>query len=123
MAGGLIEQGDIYVIDLGEPFGSEPGYSRPYVVLQNDVLNASPIRTVLLCAITSNMRRARARGNVIIEAGEGGLPHRSVVNVSQVVTVDKARLTDYRGGLSRRRMAQIASGLLTVIQPRDAPSS
>lgn len=78
----VICQEDIYWIDLGQPIGSEPGYLRPYVVIQNDVLNSSQIRTVIVCALTTNLRRARAIGNVLLEAGEADLAEQSVVNVS-----------------------------------------
>jgi mRNA interferase MazF len=86
----VIKQGDIYWIDLGEPIGSEPAYIRPYVVIQNDLLNSSQIRTVIVCALTSNLRRAKAMGNVLLELGEANLDRQSVVNVSQIFTVDKA---------------------------------
>lgn len=114
----VIRQGDLYWIDLGQPIGSEPGYVRPYVVIQNDVLNSSKIRTVIVCALTSNLRRAAAIGNVLLEAGEANLPEQTVVNVSQVFTVDKALLTDKIGKLSRQRIRQILAGLTLVTEPQ-----
>jgi len=78
----VIHQGDIYWIDLGQPIGSEPGYVHPYVVIQNDVLNSSRIRTVIVCALISNLRRAAAIGNVLIEPGEANLPDQSVLRLS-----------------------------------------
>ncbi|MEG4852248.1 type II toxin-antitoxin system PemK/MazF family toxin [Microcoleus sp. B5-D4] len=119
----VICQGDIYWIDLGQPIGSEPGYIRPYVVIQNDVLNISQIRTVIVCALTTNLRRARAIGNVLLEAGEADLAEQSVVNVSQVFTVDKALLTDKIGKLSLKRVRQILAGLALVTKPREIDSS
>lgn len=119
----VICQGDIYWIDLGQPIGSEPGYIRPYVVIQNDVLNSSQIKTVIVCALTTNLRRARAIGNVLIEAGEADLAEQSVVNVSQVFTVDKALLTDKIGKLSGKRVRQILGGLALVTQPKEIDSS
>jgi mRNA interferase MazF len=85
----MICQGDLYWVDLGEPTGSEPGYLRPYVVIQNNALNSSRIKTVIVCALTSNLRRAAGQGNVLLEVGEANLPDQSVVNVSQIFTVDK----------------------------------
>jgi len=85
----VIRQGDIYWVETEPPTASEPGYTRPYVVIQNNVFNQSAINTVVVCAITSNMRHADAPGNVLLTAGEGGLPKRSVVNVSQILTLDK----------------------------------
>jgi mRNA interferase MazF len=115
----VICQGDIYWIDLGQPMGSEPGYVRPYVVIQNDIVNSSSIRTVIVCALTSNLRRAAAIGNVLLEPGEANLPEQSVVNVSQIFTVDKAFLTDKIGKLSRQRVRQILSGLALVTEPQE----
>jgi len=96
----VIRQGDVYWIDLEKPIGSEPAYVRPYVVIQNDVLNNARIRTVIVCALTSNLRRTAAIGNVLLEPGEADLPEQSVVNVSQVFTVDKVLLTEKIGRLS-----------------------
>ncbi|HBL00169.1 MAG TPA: type II toxin-antitoxin system PemK/MazF family toxin [Microcoleaceae bacterium UBA10368] len=119
----VICQGDIYWIDLGQPIGSEPGYIRPYVVIQNDVINSSQIRTVIVCALTTNLRRSRAIGNVLLEAGEADLAEQSVVNVSQVFTVDKALFTDKIGKLSRKRVRQILAGLALLTTPREIDSS
>ncbi|MFM2062018.1 MAG: hypothetical protein RLZZ507_1688 [Cyanobacteriota bacterium] len=115
----MVKQGDIYWIDLGEPIGSEPAYLRPYVVIQNDLLNGSQIRTVIVCALTSNLRRAKAMGNVLLELGEANLDRESVVNVSQIFTVDKAVLIDKIGTLSKARIRQILAGLLMVTEPQE----
>ena len=115
----VIKQGDIYWIDLGEPIGSEPAYIRPYVVIQNDLLNSSQIRTVIVCALTSNLRRAKAMGNVLLELGEANLDRQSVVNVSQIFTVDKALLTEKIGKLSQERIRQILAGLTIVTEPQE----
>lgn len=114
-----IFQGDIYWINLGEPSGAEIVYMRPYVVIQNDVLNSSRIQTVIVCALTTNLRRASAIGNILLEKGEAQLPEQSVVNVSQVFTVDKALLTDKIGKLSQQRVKQILDGLRLVTEPQD----
>ena len=103
----VIDQGDIYWVDLGEPSGSSPGYRHPHVVIQNNVFNRSRINTVVVCALTSNLRRAEAPGNVLLEKGEGNLPQQSVVNVSQIFTVDKNDLVEKIGSLSRRRIRQV----------------
>lgn len=115
----VISQGDVYWVDLGEPTGSEPGYRHPHVVIQNNVFNRSQIRTVVVCALTSNLKRADAPGNVLLENGEANLPRQSVVNVSQVFTVDKAYLGEYIGTLSARRVREILSGVKLVIEPRE----
>ena len=115
----VIDQGDLYWIDLGEPSGSEPGYRHPHVVIQNNVFNRSRINTVVVCMLTSNLRRAKAPGNVLLENGEGNLPKQSVVNVSQIFTVDKDDLDEKIGRLSRRRVREILAGVMLVIEPRE----
>ena len=97
----VIQQGNVYWVDLGTPSGAGPGYRYPHVVIQNNVFNCSRINTVVVCALTSNLRRARAPGNVLLEGGEANLPKQSVVNVSQIFTVDKGDLGDRIGTLSR----------------------
>ena len=96
------------------PLGSEPGYRRPYIVVQSDAFNRSAIPTAVVCALTTNLRLADAPGNVLLEVGEGNLPSPSVVNVSQVVTLDRRRLTSMIGRLSTRRVSQVVEGLHLV---------
>jgi len=115
----VIHQGDVYWVDLGEPRGSAPGYRHPHVVIQNNLFNRSRINTVVICVITSNLRRAAAPGNVLLEKGEANLPQRSVVNVSQIFTVDKADLAEKIGTLSLSRVRQILDGLRLLTEPRD----
>jgi len=115
----VINQGDVYWIDLGEPSGSEPGYRHPHVVIQNNLFNRSQIRTVIVLALTSNLKRADVPGNVLLENGEANLPRQSVANVSQVFTVDKSQLDEYIGTLSSRRVREILNGIRLVIEPRE----
>ncbi len=115
----VINQGDIYWVELEEPSGSEPGYSHPHVVVQNNVFNASKINTVIVCALTSNLKRAQAPGNVLLEQGEGDLPKQSVVLVSQIFTVDKSQLGEFIGKLSERRVRQILEGIYLLTEPRN----
>ena len=115
----VIQQGDIYWIELEEPTGSEPGYSHPHVVAQNNVFNASRINTVIVCALTSNVRRAQAPGNVLLEKGEANLPKESVVLVSQIFTLDKSQLGELIGTLSERRVKQIIEGISLMTEIRN----
>ncbi len=115
----MIEQGDIFWIDLDAPSGSGPGYRHPHVAIQNNIFNRSRINTVIVCALTSNLKRAKAPGNVLLENGEAGLPRQSVVNVSQVFAVDKTELREKIGSLSRQRISEILAGVLLVIEPKD----
>lgn len=115
----VINQGDIFWIDLDEPTGSEPGYSHPHVVIQNNVFNRSRINTVVVCALTSNLKRATVPGNVQLELGEANLPKQSVVVVSQIFTIDKTQLGDYIGTLSSKRVRQILDGIRLLTEPRE----
>jgi len=115
----VINQGDLFWVDLGEPPDSGPGYRHPHVVIQNNVFNKSRINTVVVCVLTSNLKRADAPGNVLLEQDEANLPKQSMVNVSQIFTVDKRDLDEKIGTLSPNRVRQILAGINLVLQPRD----
>jgi mRNA interferase MazF len=115
----VIEQGDVFWVDLGDPSGSGPGYRHPHVVIQNNLFNRSRINTVVVCVITSNLKRAQAPGNVLLKKGEANLPKPSVVNVSQIFTVDKSELVEKMGTLSPQRVRQILDGIRLITEPRD----
>ena len=72
----VTKQGEIYWVDLGKPSGSEPGYKHPHIVIQNNIFNSSNINTVVVCSLTSNMKRAKAPGNVTLSKGEANLPNK-----------------------------------------------
>ncbi|MHC1727233.1 MAG: type II toxin-antitoxin system PemK/MazF family toxin [Syntrophobacteraceae bacterium] len=103
----MINQGDIYWIDVSAPSGSGPALLHPHVAIQNNVFNRSHIRTAVVCALTSNLKRASAPGNILLEPGEANLPRQSVVNVSRIFTVDKADLGEYIETLSKKRIHEI----------------
>lgn len=107
----VINQGDIFWIALKEPGGLETGHPHPHVVIQEDALNHSRLNTVVVCALTTNLKRAKAPGNVLLEAGEANLLKQSVVVVSQVSMVDKTQLGKYIGSLTRQRVDQILAGM------------
>ena len=115
----MISQGDIFWIDFEAPKGSEPGYRHPHVVIQNNVFNKSRINTVVVCALTSNMKRALAPGNVALKKGEANLPKKSVVNISQIFTVNKRDLSEKIGTLSKGRTLQVLQGIKLLTEPRD----
>ncbi len=119
----VINHGDVFWVDLGRPSGSGPGYRHPHVVIQNNVFNRSRLNTVVVCALTSNLKRAKAPGNVLLDEGEANLPKRSVVNVTQVFAVDKTVLLDKIGTLSPQRVRQILNGLQLLLEPRDISSN
>ena len=88
----MITRGEIWWAELEDPRGSEPGFRRPVVVVQADSFNRSQIGTVLVVAITSNLELAEAPGNVTLSRRASRLPRKSVVNVSQILTLDKGFL-------------------------------
>jgi mRNA interferase MazF len=106
-----IRQGQVYWIDFGPKVGSAPADRHPCVVVQNDIFNKSAIQTTVVCLITSNLTRAKAPGNVLLQKGDGGLSKSSVVNVSQILTVDKTELVDYIGKLNTNSAAAVRDGL------------
>ena len=115
----VIEQGEIYWFDLSEPSRSELGYRHPHIVIQNNLFNASKINTVVVCALTSNIKRALAPGNVLLNEGEANLPKQSVVNISQMYTVNKGDLAKKIGKVSERRFSEILEGIKLLTEPRE----
>lgn len=115
----VVNQGDIYWVELNDPLGSEPGYHHPSVVIQNNLYNHSKINTVIICMLTSDLKYAKMSGNVLLEKGESNLPKASVVNVSQILTVDKSQLGEYIGTLSLKRVHEILDGIYLFLEPRD----
>lgn len=114
----VINQGDIFWVEVDEPTGSEPGYTHPHVIVQNNLYNQSKIRTVIVCVLTSNIKYADVPGNVKLEKGEANLPKASVVNVSQILTIDKSQLGEYIGTVASRRVDEILDGISLLLEPR-----
>ena len=106
-----IRQGQVYWLDFGLATGSAPADRHPCVVVQNDVFNRSAIATSVVCLITSNLSRANAPGNVLLKKGEANLPKASVVNVSQILTIDKAELAECTGTLNGTAAGAVRDGL------------
>jgi mRNA interferase MazF len=111
----VIRRGEIWWATLPIPHGSEPGYRRPVVVIQSDAFNQSRVQTVIAAAITSNVKIAGAPGNVKLTRRQSGLPQESVINVSQIVTLDKSYLTQRVTKLSPRVLAALEDGLRLVL--------
>ncbi len=110
-----MQRGEIWWADLPEPLGSNSGYRRPVLVVQDDEFNQSLINTVIVASITGNTRIARAKGNVLISPNQSGLPKESVINVSQLLTIDKSLLIEYVSTLSENKMEQVENGLRLVL--------
>lgn len=109
-----MRRGEIWWAALPEPAGSEPGFRRPVLIVQADEFNRSRIRTVIAAAITSNTSLAKAPGNVSLSKSSAGLNRESVVNVSQIVTLDKTFLTKRAGYLSAEKLREVEDGLRLV---------
>ena len=108
-------RGEIWWAALPTPASSEPGYRRPILIIQSDSFNRSRIATIIGVVITSNLRLAEAPGNIRLTKRDSGLPKRSVVNVSQMLTVDKSFLTEKVGRLSAVKMQEIEKGIRLVL--------
>lgn len=115
----VINQGDVFWINLKGPTGSEPGYRHPHVVIQNNLFNRSRIDTVVVCALTSNLKRSKAPGNVLLNKGEANLPKKSVINISQIFTVNKRLLSERIGSLSKERCSHVLEGIKILTEPTD----
>jgi mRNA interferase MazF len=106
-----IHLGDVYWIDALDRYGPSDPLPHPYVVLQRDELNQSRLETIVVCALTSNVRKAHEPGTVLLDEGEAGLPKRSVVIASQVRIIAKTSLGARLGRLSPSRIEQIFDAL------------
>jgi mRNA interferase MazF len=111
----VVERGQVWWADLDEPRGSEPGFRRPLLIIQDDAFNRSRLRTVIAVVLTSNLRLVDAPGNVLIPARAAGLPKDSVANVSQVVTLDRDFLTQPAGRLRGQLLRNVENGLRLVL--------
>lgn len=111
----MISQGEIWWAELPAASGSSPAYRRPVIVVQGDAFNRSALQTVVCVAVTSNLKWADSPGNVSLTTRVTGLPRQSVANVSQVVTLDKADLTERVGRLSTAKLDLVLAGLDTVL--------
>lgn len=114
-----IRQGDIFWVDAEKPIGSAPEFTRPFVIIQNNLFNRGKINTVLVCALTTNLLRADAPGNIRLYKDEANLPKSSIVVVSQRLTLDKSELREKISTLSKRRIDKILEGIKILTEPRD----
>ncbi|MCK5230642.1 MAG: type II toxin-antitoxin system PemK/MazF family toxin [Desulfobulbaceae bacterium] len=112
----VIKRGEIWWAELPDPTGSEPGYKRPLIVIQSNDFNNSNIGTVIAVIITSNIHLASAPGNILLSTKKSKLSKKSVVNVSQLITVDKSFFTEKVHTLSNKLMEQIDDGIRLVLK-------
>ena len=111
----MIRRGDIWWAELADPRGSESGFRRPVVVVQADSFNRSQIGTVVVAAISSNLDLAEAPGNVAVSRRDSRLPRNSVVNVSQLLTLDRRFLAKRVSHLPGQVIEEIDSGLRLIL--------
>jgi len=110
-----MKRGEVWWASLPEPTGSGPGFRRPVVIVQSNPFNESRISTVVVAVVTSNLALAGAPGNVRIGKSDSGLPKASVVNVSQLLTLDRGLLTDRIKSLPSKVLGQVNEGLQLVL--------
>ncbi len=110
-----LRRGDLWWADLGEPHGSEPGFRRPVLVIQDDGFNQSKLATVVVLALTSNSRYGQLPGNVSLAATVSGLDRDSIINVSQITTIDKSWLDSWVSRLPNEVMAEVEYGLALIL--------
>jgi mRNA interferase MazF len=113
----VIRQGDLYWLSRPGSQGAEQSGLRPYMVVQSDAYNSSKIKTVVVCALTANLLRARLPGNVLLNAGEADLSRSCVVNVTQLYSMDRGRFGERIGTLSRDRVREVLEGIRLVLEP------
>ena len=111
----VIRKGSIYWVDFSPGKGSEPMGRRPGLVVQNDLLNDSKLNTVIVVAIISTLKFGEHSGNIILQKGEANLPKRSVVNLTQIKTVDKHSLKEKIGSLTQKRLADVYEGMKLIM--------
>ena len=111
-----MRRGEVWWAELPQPIASEPGYRRPILIVQSDAFNRSRIQTIIAAVLTTNRRLAKAPGNVWVTADETGLPEDSVINVSQIITVDKTFLTERIGRVSDRVMLLVEDGIRRALE-------
>ncbi len=111
----VIERGEIWWADLPEPKGSMPGYQHPILIIQSNKFNQTGLRTVIGVIITTNLHLGNMPGNVLLTPRQSGLPHQSVVNVTQIVTANKSDLFEFVGVVSAGKIEQIEKGIRRVL--------
>ena len=112
----VIHQGDVYWVAFASGRGSEPWGRRPALVLQHDRFNRSRLNTVVVVALTSNLRYATLPGNVRLRKGEGNLPKPCVINVTQLQTIDRAYLRKKIGAIPRHLLRRVWEGAQLVLE-------
>lgn len=110
-----MNRGEIWWASLPDAAGSSPGFRRPILIVQSDAFNGSNIHTIIVLALTGNLKLANAPGNVLVTVQQSSLPRDSVINVSQILTIDKRFLSEYVSTLSPKTMQHVEAGMRLVL--------
>jgi mRNA interferase MazF len=108
-------RGEIWWANLPDPVGSEPGFHRPVLIIQDDIFTQSRMKTVIVAIVTANTQLAKAPGNVFLPCEASGLPRDSVINISQILTLDKAFLVERIGSLPDYLQEEVDEGLRIIL--------
>lgn len=111
----VIRRGGIYWVNFYPGKGSDPLGQRPGLVIQSNALNDSKINTIVMLAITSNLKFGELPGNVVLRKGEANMPKKSVINATQIKSVDRASIQSHIGSLSSRRMEEVDAGIKLIL--------
>jgi mRNA interferase MazF len=111
----MVNRGEIWWTELSEPKKSEPGYKRPLVIIQSNSYNRSNINTAICAVITSNLKLAEAPGNILLNPKTSGLPKTSVINISQIITIDKSFLIEKVGELTNKQINRLENSLKLIL--------
>ncbi|MGH2719066.1 MAG: type II toxin-antitoxin system PemK/MazF family toxin [Actinomycetota bacterium] len=111
----MVRRGELWWVDFGDPTGSGPAYLRPAAVVSSDRFNRSRLATVIVAAVTSNLKLGDSPGNVTLTPAESGLPKPSVINVTQLLSIDRDLLQSQIGGLGSLRLRAVDEGLRLVL--------
>jgi mRNA interferase MazF len=108
-------RGDIWWADFGIPFGSEPGFRRPVLIIQDDAFNRSQLNTIIVIPLTTNLALENAPGNLLIEKEKSGLSKDSVIVVSQLYAIDKRRFIEHISSVHKSIISEIEYGIKMVL--------
>lgn len=108
-------RGELWWADFGLPFGSEPGFRRPVLLVQDDAYTRSRLRTVMVVPLSTNLRLEHAPGNVFLGCEESGLSIDSVLVVTQLTAIDKTHLVECAGSVARETMEETETGIRMVL--------
>ena len=109
-------RGEIWWADFGIPFGSEPGFNRPVLIVQADAINKSKINTIIVIPFSTNLLLENAPGNVFVDKEESKLSKDSILVVSQISTIDKTRLIKFENKVTQNIMNSVENGLKIILE-------